>query len=414
MDSTASNQADQADHTSSSTEVPPGAAGAERPTVYDIQWTKAQGVPIPSSSSFPESTQNKYTLPQAVAHRGYKGRCPENSMLAFKMGVKAGANALECDMHLSKDGVVVINHDKTIKRCFGIDRRVIDCDWEYLSTLKSIDEPHVAMPRLCDLLEWLAVPEREHIWVYVELKLHDDAGALVKGISDVLASVPSTPARPWNTRIMLGVWTAHYLGHITRYLPTYPISLLTPSLTYASCFLTIPQVTGFSVNYFLLYHPDGRKFIADARAAGKAVYAWTVNKPRNMNYAVLSGLDGVVTDEVDMYLKVREDWQKKYVAREEQGAGREGGMFGFLAPDQAGKEPAWYQLPMKYKLAIKFFVGITNALGNMIAWKHKGVLAQFQVKGSEQPTASRVPDDDDDGASRGKTAETDDSTTRLN
>ncbi|KAI5291782.1 hypothetical protein KEM54_000018 [Ascosphaera aggregata] len=356
-------------------------------------------------------------LPQTVAHRGYKGQCPENSMLAFEMGVKAGANALECDMHLSKDGVVVVNHDNTIKRCHGVDRKVIDCDWDYLSTLKSIAEPHVAIPRLSDLLQWLAVPEREHIWVYVELKLHDDAGALVKGVSDVLASVPSTPSRPWNTRIMLGIWTANYLSHIERYLPTYTISLLTPSLTYASCFLSIPQITSFSVNFFLLYSPAGSKFLADAHAAGKAVYAWTVNKPRVMNAAIRSNLDGVVTDEVDMYVKIREEWERKFISREEQGAGREGGLFGF----EGGKKDAGVDhLPIQYRLAIKFFVGITNALGSLVAWKHKSVLSRFQVMACDQQPAATVMTADAQGVEGGgeishsKTVDSADSTTRLN
>lgn len=92
-------------------------------------------------------------------------------MLAFETGIKAGADGLECDMHLTKDGVVVVNHDKTLKRCHGVDKKVIDCDWDYVRTLRSLDEPHVGIPRLCDMLEWLAVPEREHIWVYIELKV---------------------------------------------------------------------------------------------------------------------------------------------------------------------------------------------------------------------------------------------------
>ena len=47
-------------------------------------------------------------LPQAIAHRGYKAKFPENTMPSFVGAVKAGAHALETDVHLTKDNVVVL------------------------------------------------------------------------------------------------------------------------------------------------------------------------------------------------------------------------------------------------------------------------------------------------------------------
>ena len=49
-------------------------------------------------------------IPQVIAHRGYKAKYPENSIQAFEAAVEAGAQALETDLHLSKDGVVVLSH----------------------------------------------------------------------------------------------------------------------------------------------------------------------------------------------------------------------------------------------------------------------------------------------------------------
>ncbi|KAH8687594.1 PLC-like phosphodiesterase, partial [Tricladium varicosporioides] len=48
--------------------------------------------------------------PQAIAHRGYKAAFPENTMGAFKGAVEVKAHAIETDIHLSKDGVVVLSH----------------------------------------------------------------------------------------------------------------------------------------------------------------------------------------------------------------------------------------------------------------------------------------------------------------
>ena len=49
-------------------------------------------------------------FPQAIAHRGYKARYPENTLLAFSKAVDAGAHALETDIHITRDGEVVLSH----------------------------------------------------------------------------------------------------------------------------------------------------------------------------------------------------------------------------------------------------------------------------------------------------------------
>lgn len=53
---------------------------------------------------------NGTPLPQAIAHRGYKAAYPENSMAAFVAAVEIGAHAIETDLHMSRDGVVVLSH----------------------------------------------------------------------------------------------------------------------------------------------------------------------------------------------------------------------------------------------------------------------------------------------------------------
>lgn len=51
-----------------------------------------------------------------VAHRGGCALGPENTLVAFDRGMAAGADALELDVHLSADGVVVVHHDETLDR----------------------------------------------------------------------------------------------------------------------------------------------------------------------------------------------------------------------------------------------------------------------------------------------------------
>ena len=51
-----------------------------------------------------------------IAHRGFRSRYPENTMLAFRKAIEAGCDGIEFDVHLSKDGQAVIIHDETLER----------------------------------------------------------------------------------------------------------------------------------------------------------------------------------------------------------------------------------------------------------------------------------------------------------
>lgn len=57
-----------------------------------------------------DRSRDEIMLPQTIAHRGYKKKYPENTMSAFTAAVRVGCHAIETDMHLSRDGVVVISH----------------------------------------------------------------------------------------------------------------------------------------------------------------------------------------------------------------------------------------------------------------------------------------------------------------
>src|SRR5437899_1961918 len=56
------------------------------------------------------------TRPMVFAHRGGSALAPENTMAAFDRGIACGADGLELDVHLSRDGVVVVHHDRTLDR----------------------------------------------------------------------------------------------------------------------------------------------------------------------------------------------------------------------------------------------------------------------------------------------------------
>ena len=56
------------------------------------------------------------TMTKLFGHRGYSGKYPENTLLAFQKAIEAGADGIELDVQFSKDGKLVVIHDETLDR----------------------------------------------------------------------------------------------------------------------------------------------------------------------------------------------------------------------------------------------------------------------------------------------------------
>ncbi|KAJ5403206.1 hypothetical protein N7509_003077 [Penicillium cosmopolitanum] len=250
-------------------------------------------------------------LPQTISHRGYKGRFPENTICAIDEAIKAGTHALELDLHLSRDGVVVLSHDANLKRCFGVKKKVADCDWAELKSLRTLMEPHEPMPRLVDVLEFVRQPGREHIWLLLDIKRNNDPNTIMKHIAEVVESVPIPTIGPdWHRRVVLGSWSARYFDACTKYLPRYAMTLICFDLSYARQFMHVPRIS-FNVNQKVLMGPLGRGFLEEARSARRRVYVWTVNAPNLMRWCIRHKVDGVITDEPVHYREICEGWEKE-------------------------------------------------------------------------------------------------------
>ncbi|GKT49011.1 phosphatidylglycerol phospholipase C [Colletotrichum spaethianum] len=279
------------------------------------------------SASFTSSLPAR-RLPQAIAHRGFKSLYPENTLLAFRGALDAGAHALETDLHLSRDGVVVLSHDGNLKRCFGVDKKINECDWAYLETLQTVMEPGEKMPRLEDLLVFLAEEGagRDEVWVLLDIKVEtglllrdasadtlgeqtDDPPAELLGhVAEVLTSTPGPV--PWEKRIVFGCWNQPYITHVRTILPTYPLALISWSPLYARKFLS-PSQPNLSFNMFqkALVGPVGKLFIRKVRKADRKLFVWTVNDEEWMEWSIAAGADGVITDDPEMFLEVCRRWE---------------------------------------------------------------------------------------------------------
>ena len=106
------------------------------------------------------------------AHRGFSGKYPENTMLAFKKAIESGVDGIELDVQLTKDGEVVIIHDETIDRTTDGKGLVSSYTYEELSKFDAsfIYRNQIEFNKIPTLREYFELIKNKKIITNIELK----------------------------------------------------------------------------------------------------------------------------------------------------------------------------------------------------------------------------------------------------
>jgi phosphatidylglycerol phospholipase C len=194
------------------------------------------------------------------------------------------------------------------------------------------------MPRLADLLAYLAQPENEDIWVLLDIKRDDDAKELLTRVASTISSIQPF-GKPWKDRIILGPWDvspspllpfplkrtpttyflfqANYISLCTSLLPSHPQAYISFSLFASRKLLSTPSLPNlnFNILLFSLLGPGGNRFLRSAKQAGRNVFVWTVNQEQWMEWCIRKGVDGVITDDPKLFKNVCERWGSRQERR---------------------------------------------------------------------------------------------------
>lgn len=130
-------------------------------------------------------------VPTLIAHRGYASRYPENTLLAMRAAVDAGACWLELDVQLNADAVPVLLHDATLQRTAGRADSIFEFTTRQLQPIR-VGEParfgdrfaDTPLPTLAEFADWLA--DTPTVQVCVEIKVES---LLQFGVERVYAAV---------------------------------------------------------------------------------------------------------------------------------------------------------------------------------------------------------------------------------
>ena len=237
-------------------------------------------------------------VPAVIAHRGANRRAPENTLEAFRLALKLGAQAVELDAMLSRDRVPVVIHDSHLERTTDGTGRVQDHTWPELRELDAGSKFSAAfrsarIPQLQSVLEEIG----REAWINIELKNYTSRG---DRLEEVVVNLVQRMGL--QRKVLLSSFNPFSLGRAARLAPQLPRGLLTMSAMPFFlregwfAFVAKPQ------SYNLQLEQSNAQSIRAAHARGARVCSWTVDDPADAVRLAEQGVDGIITDEPDVIL----------------------------------------------------------------------------------------------------------------
>jgi glycerophosphoryl diester phosphodiesterase len=250
----------------------------------------------------------------AIAHRGGSKLRPENTRAAFDHAVALGADALECDVHLSRDGEAVVIHDPTLERTTDAKGPVAALTADELARVDAGFHFGAAegfpwraraggVPRLHDVLG--AYRDRPLI---IEIKGENPATA-----ARVLALIREHDAAH---RVIVGGFSPAVIGLVRREMPELVTSAARDEARRAltrSYFGLRPRNAAFKL-FQMPFRLQGRQifrrsFVTAARRGGLPVQSWIIDEPADMRRLIEWGVTGIISDRPDLAVQITRELQ---------------------------------------------------------------------------------------------------------
>ncbi len=274
----------------------------------------------------PDAPSKKYYTdihrPLVIAHQGGDGIRPGDTMPAFENAVDLGADVLEMDAHVTKDGQIVLMHDEKVDRTTNGTGLIEDLT---LGQLKQLDAAYkwsnddgktfpyrgqgIQVPTLEELFQ--KSPQMRYV---IEIKLTQNPidkplCILIRKYNMqnkvVIASFHDVAMQNFR-KTCPEVATSASRGEVTKFVllgKVFLSGLVAPQ--YQS--IQPPYDPAESLNIPVMT----RRFIREAHAKNLAVEPWTVDDPALMKQYIEWGVDGIMTDRPDLMIQVLEELGKK-------------------------------------------------------------------------------------------------------
>ena len=237
--------------------------------------------------------------PLVVAHRGNSVKAPENTLAAFREAIELGAPAAECDVHLTRDGQVVVMHDATLDRTTdgtgGIAGLTLaEVQAADAGSWKGDKYRGEHAPTLADTLALT----RGKLRLLVEIKAEGIARQVVEVIrrADALADV---------TVISFSQATCKAVRELE---PRLPVGLLSGGIEEDSedaADALIRAALGPHVQFLSVAYPGAKpSLLRRAQLAGMSVFVWTIDDPEQVQRYASMGVASITSNDPAMAMRV--------------------------------------------------------------------------------------------------------------
>lgn len=238
----------------------------------------------------------------AIAHRGFSAAAPENTLAAFRKALEMKADAIECDVHLSKDGHMMVIHDPTVDRTTNGTGEVGGMT---LAELKALDAgswfgPEFTGEKIPTLEEVLDLVKGRTTLI-VEIKKQGQEDAAVAAITERGMS-ESTLVASFHERV--GLRMAALNPAIPFVFALYCDQKLDEDeAVHLADDAAAVNASIFAVNYRAITPA----LVRATHAANLKLFAWTVDDPNEMRRMAEMGADMIASNRVDLLLQVLEE-----------------------------------------------------------------------------------------------------------
>jgi len=235
------------------------------------------------------------------AHRGASAYRPENTLEAFSLAIAQKADGLELDVHLSKDGQVVVAHDERLERVSNGTGLIHDHTLEALRSLNFgklfPDQPACRMPTLAEVF---ALIKDTSMTVNIEMKTTE---LFYPGLAQKLVQLAREYAM--EERVLYSSFNHYSLLEIKNLNPNAKIGLLYQfGMVDPWVYARHVSASAIHPHYFAIATlPDT---VARCHANGVMVNVWTVDDPTAIHRMIQCGVDAVITNKPDIAVACRD------------------------------------------------------------------------------------------------------------
>ncbi len=235
--------------------------------------------------------------PEIIAHRGASGEAPENTLVAFRLAWEREADGVEMDLRLSKDGRVVVFHDKTLRRVAGVRGNVGDKTWMELSELDagSWKNPRWRGEKIPSLEQALElIPAGKTAWL--ELK---EGPEIVNGLDEAFRN--NSAVRPRLRLIAFSLPSIEFAKTRFPDIPCYWIVDLSGVRArelnnYIGKCSKQARAVGLDGLDFGVKTPLTEEQVALVHGAGLGLCVWTVDDPELARALAEAGVETITTN----------------------------------------------------------------------------------------------------------------------